>query len=246
MSAEVTFLFYGTLNDFLIADRQYISFNYIIEGTRSVKDVIESVGVPHTEVDIIEVNGLSVDFSYLLAPGDNIQVYPVREGKQKINAPHLIEKITDVPAFVLDVHLGKLARNLRMLGFDALYSNSYTDKELTEIAVAENRVLLTRDIPLLKRKILKWGYWLRSQHPNQQLQEVITYFGLKEHIKPFFRCLDCNGLIASVEKEEILGRLLPNTIKYFDEYFICTSCHKIYWKGSHYDRMLQFVGQYCL
>jgi hypothetical protein len=133
MSAEVTFLFYGTLNDFLIADRQYISFNYIIEGTRSVKDVIESVGVPHTEVDVIEVNELSVGFSYLLTGGDNIHVYPLAEGKQKIHSQHLIKKLTDVPAFILDVHLGKLARSLRILGFDTLYSIHTQIKNLLKL-----------------------------------------------------------------------------------------------------------------
>jgi uncharacterized protein len=246
MSAQVTFLFYGALNDFLVANRQYKNFNHIIDGTPSVKDSIESLGVPHVEVDVIIINGHSVDFSHLLSPGDNIDVYPIKEGKQKFNVRHLIEKINGVPAFVLDVHVGKLARSLRMLGFDALYTNSYTDQEITELAMTENRVVLTRDIPLLKRKILKWGYWLRSQHPDQQLQEVINQFELKKHIKPFFRCLNCNGLITSVEKKEIVERLEPNTIKYFDEYFMCTSCHKVYWKGSHYDRMLKFIKQYGL
>lgn len=246
MSAEITFLFYGALNDFLRAGRQHISFIYRIEGTPAVKDVIEAIGVPHTEIDVIEANGLSVDFSYLPTSGDIIHVYPVREAKQKLNAQHLIEKTNDVPAFVLGVHLGTLVSKLRMLGFDVLYTNSYSDQEITDLAVAENRIVLTRDVSLLKRKVLKRGYWLRSQDVYQQLEEVINHLELHKHFKPFYRCLTCNGLITRIEKGEIQDKLEPNTIKYFDEYFVCSTCRKIYWKGSHYERMLQFIQQYSL
>jgi hypothetical protein len=195
----------------------------------AIKDAIEALGIPHVEVETIMVNGTSVGFYHPLGPEDKVEVYP----------------FTQLPAhpqhFILDVHLGKLARLLRLLGFDTLYQNDFTDKFIAETAENQDRIVLTRDVGLLKNKIIKWGYWLRSQDPFLQLQEVIQRFRLKKRMHPFSRCLACNGIIKPVNKNEILYLLPPNTRNFFDEFYQCQSCKRIYWKGSHYQRMLTTI-----
>ena len=145
------------------------------------------------------------------------------------------------PRFILDVHLGKLAKKLRMLGFDTLYENNYADMEVVEIALSEKRIIATRDIGLLKIKKVLYGYWIRSQKPNNQLLELINYFDLSSKLKPFYRCMECNGIIRRVKKEHIIDQLQFRTKKYYDEFYQCEECKNLYWKGSHYYKMEKFV-----
>ncbi len=147
------------------------------------------------------------------------------------------------PRFVLDVHLGRLAAHLRMLGLDTLYRNDYADEELAQISSAEQRIVLTRDRGVLKRSIVVYGYYVRETDPEQQLIEVIRRFNLTRFVRPFHRCLHCNGLLEPVDKEKIADRLEPRTQQYFHEFHLCTNCGKIYWKGSHYDRMQRLIEQ---
>lgn len=232
------FRFYEELNDFLPERRKRVAFDFNFEGNPAVKDIIESLGVPHTEVDLIIVNGKSVAFGYYLKNGDVVSVYPVFENLDISNLTHLREKPLREPKFICDVQLGKLAKHLRMLGFDALYFNRISEKDVIRISNEEKRTILTRNIFLLKNSLVMRGYWIRSQDPHVQIIQVIHFSDLLNRIKPFYRCSECNGLLEPVAKEEIMDKLLPNTKKYFDEFHKCSSCDKIYWKGSHFKKIL--------
>ncbi len=241
MQKSVKFRFYEELNDFLPSDKRKISFSYYFMGKQSIKDAIEAIGVPHSEIDLILVNSKSVSFSYFLADNDNISVYPVFESLDISGITRLRPEPLRVTKFILDVHLGKLSRYLRILGFDTLYTNSYDDPEIVKIAKDEDRIILTRDVDLLKNGDVTHGYWIRSQKPRQQLSDVIRRYQLRADFSPFKRCIICNGKIESIPKVSVLDKLEKNTKKYFNEFFRCMNCEKIYWKGSHYIKMKIFV-----
>ena len=235
MNAAI-FRFYGELNDFLPLKHRQRDIEYGFQNTPAVKDAIEALGVPHTEVDLIVVNGQSVGFSYRLRDGDRVAVYPVFESLDISPIVQLREKPLRRIAFVADVHLGKLARLLRLLGFDTLHSNSYHDSELVAIA-AKGRILLTRDRDLLKHNAVTHGYWLRSTDPVEQAREVVRRFNLENLTDPFRRCLVCNGLLAPVAKGGILARIPPRIAVEQNEFFCCTNCQKLYWRGTHYPKL---------
>ena len=234
-SAE--FRFYAELNDFLAPGRRQQTFSYVFKGSPSLKDAIEALGVPHTAVDVVLVNGVSAGFDHRLRPGDRVSVYPVFESFDVSPLIRLREGPLRDPVFILDVHLGKLARLLRMLGFDALYRNDYDDPEIVRIALKERRIILTRDRGILKNSLVTHGYWVRAEDPLRQAREVLARFDLFRRIQPFARCISCNGLIEEVPKEEISDRLPPRTKSAFNEFHRCTACGKIYWRGSHYQAM---------
>jgi uncharacterized protein with PIN domain len=236
------FRFYAELNDLLPRRLRQVSFEHTFADRSSVKHIIEALGVPHTEVDLMLVNGHSVDFSYLLKEGDQVSVYPVFETFDITPVVHLRPLPLREPRFILDTHLGKLAAYLRMLGFDTRYENSFEDGELALIASEEKRIILTRDRGLLKRKLVTHGYIVRETDPRVQIVEVIKRFDLSTSISAFKRCIRCNGLLQAVSKEKIIDRLQSNTIRYFDEFQTCSSCKRIYWKGSHYERMKKFIA----
>ena len=231
------FRFYAELNDFLPSVRKKESFSFSYKGDPSVKDLIESLGVPHTEVDMILVNGRSVDFSYKPAGEDHISVYPVFESLDITEVTHLRNKPLRTTKFIPDVHLGKLARYLRLLGFDTYFNTDINDNEIINISLSERRIILTRDRQLLKNKLVMHGYWVRSANPAGQVKEVVARFDLKNSIKPFTRCMECNGIIESVPGKEIEDRLLPKTKEYYTVFRECRECSRIYWEGSHYDNM---------
>ena len=241
MSAQVILRFYEELNDFLPAQQRKTNFSYELKKTRSVKDLIESIGVPHTEVDLIIVNGESEDLNYLVQNGDHISVYPVFESLDISPLKHCQPEPLRNTRFVLDVHLGRLAAYLRMLGFDSLYRNDYDDPELADISADEHRILLTCDRKLLMRKQVSHGYFVRERLPKQQLLEILSRFDLYHNLKPFSRCMFCNGKTYPVNKQEIESELLPKTKAYYDEFFRCESCNKIYWKGSHFMKMQEMI-----
>ena len=241
MSTAV-FRFYGELNDFLPPKHRQCDIDYSFQNSPAIKDAIEALGVPHTEVDLIVVNGQSVGFSYRLCDGDRVAVYPVFESLDISPIVQLREKPLRHIAFVADVHLGKLARLLRLLGFDTLHSNTYDDSELVAIAAREGRIVLTRDRGLLKHNAVTHGYWLRSTNPMEQAREVVRRFNLETLIDPFRRCLVCNGLLAPVTKAEILAHIPPRVAVEHDEFFRCTSCQKLYWRGTHYPKLEKHIA----
>ncbi len=236
------FRFYGSLNDFLPSPRKQQSFRYLVRGHPSIKDTIEALGVPHPEVELILANGQSVGFDYSLQDGDQFSIYPhftsLSLGSVQILRPPLW-----LTRFVLDVHLGKLATYLRLLGFDTWYRYDCDDEELATISDSEQRILLTRDRGLLKRRIVTYGYWVRAIEPIQQSQEVLQRFTLRSKIQPFRRCLRCNGDLVPVELDEVLARLPAKTRQYYNEFYLCQRCQQVYWKGAHYSNLQQLVEQ---
>lgn len=242
MVGRISIRFYEELNDFLPAGQRKADIAHSFGNTGSVRDLIESMGVPHTEIDLILVNGISVDFDYQVQDGDRISVYPVFEALDIQPLTHLRPRPLRVTRFVLDVHLGRLAAYLRMLGFDCLYRNDYEDAALARLSVAEHRILLTRDRRLLMLKQVTHGYYVRARLPREQLVEVMTRFDLFRARRPFTRCLHCNGLIQPVDKEAVLEHLLPRTREYYEKFWQCARCGKIYWKGSHYRRMQRLLA----
>lgn len=229
--------FYEELNDFLPEVNKKNRFAHQFTGRRSVKDMIESLGVPHGEVDMILVNGKSVGFDYIVNDNDDISIYPVFESFNIKDVQHLREKPLRNPKFVADVHLGTLARYLRMLGFDTLYRNDYSDEDLIRISNDETRTILTKDAGILKQNRVMHGYYVRNVKPEKQAGELLFRFSLFDSIKKFSRCLECNSLLQKIEKERIIERL-PEKVRILqNEFYVCEHCDKVYWSGSHLERM---------
>jgi uncharacterized protein len=239
--STVNFRFYAELNDFLPSDHHQVEFSLSFNPSVTVKHLIESLGVPHTEVDLILVNGDPAGFDYQVKDGDRISVYPVFEALNIAFLDHLHPQPLRNPRFVLDTHLGRLAAYLRMLGFDSLYRNDYSDQLLAGITVNEGRILLTRDRGLLKRKEITRGYCVRSMEPREQIREILDRFDLIGMFHPFSRCLRCNGLLIKVAKSEIISSLQPKTGRFYDEFTRCEICGQVYWKGSHYAHILRII-----
>jgi len=240
---QARFRFYAELNDFLPPDRRMVPFDCVFQGKQTVKHLIESLGVPHTEVDLVLVNGRSVDFAALVEDGDYISVYPVFEGFDitpvtKVR-PHPLRQVR----FVLDGHLGRLAAYLRMLGFDTLYRNDYDDGRLARISADEHRILLTRDRGLLMRSAVTHGYCVREAAPRRQLMEVVRRFDLAGCVAPFTRCMVCNELLRDVARETVAERMPPVSRAHYDEVRECPGCGRVFWKGSHYQRMLRLLEE---
>jgi uncharacterized protein len=220
-----TIRFYAELNDFLPPAKRQVDFEFYFEASVSIKHVIESLGVPHPEVDLILVEGkshaagsVSVDFSYILKEGDHISVYPVFESMDITPLLRLRPEPLRLTRFVLDAHLGRLAVYLRLLGFDTLYRNDFGDEELAHISSSQNRLLLTRDRGLLKRSLVTRGYFVRSDQPRTQVVEILHRFDLEGAIQPFKRCLRCNGELERVEKEEVITQLQPAARLFYNQF----------------------------
>jgi uncharacterized protein with PIN domain len=241
MPGTVHIRFYEELNDFLPPGQRKISFQHQFKQPGSVKDLIEALGVPHTEIDLILVNGRSVDFNYPVQDGDRISVYPVFESLDITPVTCLRPAPLRITRFVLDTHLGRLAAYLRLFGFDTLYSNTIDDPALADISANQHRILLTRDKQLLMRKQITHGYNVRTPQPQKQLVEILTRFDLFKTQQPFTRCMHCNGTIQRVAKEAIELHVLPRTRATHHEFWQCTQCRKVYWKGSHYQRLQQLA-----
>ncbi len=239
--AKADFRFHAELNDFLPPRQRQVSFTHFFKERASIKDMIEALGVPHPEVDLILVNSESVDFSYIVQDGDRIDVHPISSTVIVTPLVSVRPQALSVPRFVLDVHLGKLASSLRMLGFDTLYRNDYDDEELAEISAVQKRILLTRDKGLLMRSLVTYGYYVRRTNPEQQIVEVLRRFDLFKRVLPLQRCIRCNGLLQPVSKESILDQLPQKTKLEINEFHRCSECGQVYWRGAHYERMQQFI-----
>jgi uncharacterized protein with PIN domain len=241
--AKTTFNFLPDLDRFLSTHRKGVTFTREFKECPSIKDAIESLGVPHTEVNAIFVNDRAVDFSYLLQDGDRITVYPYTTNDKNPSILSLQPSLSKHISFVLDVHLGKLASLLRMLGFDTLYRNDYDDPELAQISAAEKRILLTRDKGVLMRSIVSYGYYVRETNPEKQAIEVLGRFNLFDRLKPFHRCIRCNGRIEPVEKAAICDRLPPQVRQSIDDFHRCNNCQQLYWQGSHFQQMENAIAK---
>lgn len=199
--------------------------------------MIEALGVPHTEVEVICVDGVSVDFAHRLQDGECVSVYPAFSSIEV--APLL--RLRPPPAvpgrFIADAHMGQLAKGLRMLGFDVLYRNDYSDAELARTAAEEDRIVLTRDRDLLIRKEIVRGCYLHALDIDAQMAEVIGRYKLAPLVRAFTRCLTCNGELRAVDKQEVAHRVPYHSRQFYERFYECAGCAQVYWEGSHVARM---------
>ena len=239
---HATFRYYGQLNDFLPPLRRQRPLRHDFDLPAAVKDMFESMGVPHPEVDLVLLNGTTVDFGRLVHDGDWVSVYPAFCALDLGPLPRLRPPLRE-HRFILDAHLGRLATYLRLLGLDALYRTDSRDQELARASHQEERILLTRDCGLLKRSEVIYGYFVRATEARQQVIELLRRFDLFSVIAPFRRCLRCNVPLNPVPKESVAERLQPKTRQHYDEFRICPGCERIYWAGSHHKHMNDFVRE---
>ncbi len=242
------FQFHAELNDLLPPGKRFTPFEEQVDDHASLKHAIESLGVPHTEIAVILLDDQPVGLSDRVPDQSRIDIYPysiLTNNGQMRNPPAPVKPLAPPGEanFLLDIHLGKLAIYLRILGFDCLYQNDFRDDTLADLADRLDRILLSKDRRLLMRNQVRFGYCVRSQDPAQQTLEVVQRYNLSESIRPLQRCLDCNTPLEPVDKQAIADQLEPLTRKYYDVFHRCPNCHKIYWKGSHYDRMRKFIDR---
>ena len=235
------FRFYEELNDFLPEQFFKEIYPFSFSGTPSVKNIIETIGVPHTEVDLIIVDGKSVGFEHRLKGGEQVSVYPVFESIDISPIIKLRSKPLRKIRFVVDVNLGKLAKKLRLLGFDTYYRNNLNDDEIVKISISEKRIILTRDIGILKYGNVTHGFWIRSDDPKIQLNEVIERLQLRNLFKAFSRCSQCNGQLKRIKKELLKNRIPDDTLSYYKIFWECQGCRQIYWEGSHFDKIIDWI-----
>jgi hypothetical protein len=235
--ATVELRFYQELNDFLPRNRRFATFPIEIDGTPSVKDVIERCGVPHPEVDLVLVNGRSVGWGERLSGGERVAVYPVFESFNIADAQRLRPAPLREPRFVVDANLGGVVRLLRLLGFDVAYDHDRPDPQIVTLATRERRIILTRDRELLKRGEVTHGYYVRSTEPEEQAAEIVARFDLAEAVDPFTRCPNCGGELRRASRDEVAERVPPKSRHAYDRFFVCTACGQAYWEGTHQDEL---------
>lgn len=237
------FTFHGALNYFLPRRQKNKTITQEFDWDGSIKDMIESIAPPHPEIELLVVNGQSVAWDYIVQDNDIVDVCPDYDAVNLADKIRLIPPYQGRAKFILDTHLGKLAAYLRMMGFDTLYRNDYEDDVLAEVSHHENRILLTRDMGVLKRGLVIYGYFVRNTDPRKRILEISQRYGLAEHIEPFARCMKCNGLMASVEKSDIIDEIPEGTASFYNEFRRCQSCQQIYWKGSHHEKMENLIDE---
>jgi len=241
MAGHVDVRVYAELNDFLPRESRGLTLRRPFRPHQTVKDVLEATGIPHTEVDLIVVNGEAEDFTHRPVSGDRIAAYPMFEALDIGSTARLRPVPLRETRFVVDVNLGRLARLLRLLGFDAWWSSDAGDETLVDISLAARRILLTRDRGLLKRRIITHGVFVHSDDPEAQTLEVIRRLDLSERLAPLTRCIRCNGELIAVDKDEVIDRLQPLTRRYYSDFVRCAECSRIYWPGSHHAKLLHLV-----
>ena len=237
-----TFRFYEELNDFLPTDRRRREFCCACARAATTKHMIEALGVPHTEVELVLVNGESVGFEQLLHEGDRVAVYPKFEALDITPLLRVRDRPLRVIRFIADVHLGGLARLLRMSGFNTLYETHFEDEEIALIAATEQRVVLTRDRELLKRRCITHGCYVRSLKSSQQLVEVFERLDLARSARPFTLCLQCNLPLQRIESELAKSRVPPSVAAQYDRFSTCERCKGIFWQGSHWQSMREMLA----
>ncbi len=203
----------------------------VTDGASTLGHVVESLGVPLTEVGALLVDGRASAFSHVPAAGESVQVRPVARPQQVPGAPL---------RFLLDVHLGTLARRLRLLGVDTAYeSTDIGDPALAARSAAEKRVMLSRDRGLLRRRELWAGAFVYSTRPEDQLRDVLDRFA--PELRPWTRCTACNGLLKDASKDEVADQLRHGTRRSYDVFAQCRECGRAYWKGAHHEQLEAIV-----
>ena len=240
---NITFRCYAELNDFLPQEHRQKPFVHPLKTPVTLGEAIESLGIPCSEVDLALVNSEPASLDRRLYKNDVVSLYPAFETLD-ISAP----KGKHNPAlresrFILDAHLGKLAKYLRMLGFDTLYRNDFGDKEIIELAVREKRIILTRDKLLLQSRRVTHGYYIRATDKHEQLREVVKKFDLYSQFRSFTRCMTCNADLVPKSRKEIPELVPPGILELYEEFYFCPACRKVYWQGSHFKRMESFIRE---
>ena len=238
-----TFRFYEELNTFIAPERRGRSFECRCARAATAKHMIEALGVPHTEVELVLVNGESVDFDRLLADGDRVAVYPKFEAFDIKPLLRVREHPLRDTRFVADAHLGGLAHLLRMTGFDTLYDNHFRDEEIERIARAQGRIVLTRDRELLKRRGITHGCYVHALRSAQQLREIFDRLDLARGARPFTRCLDCNTPLHEIDKSLVASTLPAMVRDRYQRFSTCDACRRVFWEGSHWQRMRAMVDE---
>ncbi|MBU0991184.1 MAG: Mut7-C ubiquitin/RNAse domain-containing protein [Proteobacteria bacterium] len=233
--------FSSPLLSFLKRKHQKPILSYNLQRKATIKDIIESLGVPHTEIGHIFADNREIDFCYRPSESRSIHIRHV-DAPFNVFKPSLLRKqpLKEF-RFIVDVNVGKLSQLLRLIGLDTAYIPDASDEEIAEAAHQQQRIVLTKDMGLLKRKKIIFGRFVKAIHPEQQLKEIVDFFGLKGPFKTFSRCLLCNSYILNVEKEVIFHRLEPKTKRYYSDFRICSSCGQIYWQGSHYEKLIAML-----
>ena len=229
--------FYAELNDFIVPEHRHREFELSAAGEAPIKHIIEALGVPHTEVELILINGVSVDFAQRLRQRDRVSVYPKFEAFDISPLLRLRPHPLRVTRFLADAHLGGLARLLRMAGFDTLYVNPLDDSEIVGVANRDNRIVLTRDRDLLKRRGISHGCYVHALIPGPQLSEIIARLDLAGSLRPFTLCLECNAPLRSVDKAQVIELLPPSVRKRHQQFSTCDVCRRVFWEGSHWSHM---------
>jgi len=232
--AQARFRFHGELAAFLAPFRRERAFAHTCARAATLKHAVESLGIPHTEVGSVTVNGERATLARRVREGDVVEVFPWRTPAECSEA---------TPTFVADAHLGGLARLLRMLGFDTLYDNAYADDALLEIAAEERRVILTRDRALLKRREVLRGAFVHARRPEAQLREVARRFDLQRRARPFTLCLHCNLALKPVETAWATARVPDRVAAHYRDFVRCPGCERIFWQGSHWRRMRDMLAE---
>jgi uncharacterized protein with PIN domain len=232
-----TFRFYEELNDFLARPLRRRAFSCVCAHAATAKHMIEALGVPHTEVELILVNGESVGFDRQLADGDRVAVYPKFEALDIQPWLRVRERPLRVMRFIADAHLGGLAQLLRLAGFDTLYDNHYPDADIEVLASAEHRIVLTRDRELLKRRTITHGCYVRTLKPKAQLREIFDRLDLAGSARPFRLCLTCNVPLRRIPKDEVAGRAPEGVLERHTQFVTCDMCRRVFWEGTHWQRM---------
>lgn len=240
-----TFRFYEELNDFLAPERRRRAFTCPCARRATTKHMIEALGVPHTEVELVLLNGESVDFGAVLREGDRVAVYPKFEALDITPLLRVRVQALRRTRFVADAHLGGLARLLRMTGFDTLYDNHFQDDEIERIAGAQERIVLTRDRELLKRRGITHGCYVHALHSARQLREIFDRLDLARSARPFTLCLNCNAPLRGIDKAQVAAALPPSVRERYQRFSTCDVCRGVFWEGSHWERMRALVEGLC-
>lgn len=234
---SASFRFHGELGDFLPRERRGARFEYQHARAATLKNAIEALGVPHTEVGRVELNGAPVTLQRAVREGDEIDVFPATPETTPEKGPD--------PFFIADAHLGGLARFLRMLGFDTLHDPALHDADIRRLARDERRIVLTRDRELLKCREIARGAYVHAIRVEAQLAEVAARYRLAERARPFTLCLRCNLPLEPVDKATVAARLPENVRRVHEDFTRCPGCDRIYWPGSHYERMRSVLTGLC-
>jgi hypothetical protein len=237
---------YAELNDYLPVElRQREQLVRLLEAA-TVGGLIAGLGIPAAVVEVVLVNGTSCGLNRVLRDGDRVSLYPMFESFDATPLLCLRGQPLRRVRFVADAHLGRLARYLRLLGFDTLFENDPGDAELARISLQHNRILLSRDRSLLARPVLTHGLWIPETRPREQLVYVVDRLDLYRLFRPFTRCTVCNCMLSPADKDRPDLRLPPLVSARFETFWRCDGCGRVYWQGSHYDRLRELVEQLTL